>query len=121
MAVDNVQDFVKYYRAIRDGQPYQEKHPRVLSLKFEDLVYNYDNATKVLRDFLHLPENPNPKSIFDPSLSINNTQVFKRFPKFDKDIKYIEENLGEYLFDFSKYSTPDLSGEMFFGKSPLHK
>lgn len=121
MAIDNVQDFVKYYRAIRDGQPYQEKHSRVLSLKFEDLVYDYDNATRGLREFLHLPDNPNPKSIFDPALSINNTQVFKRFPQFEEDIKYIEDNLGEYLFDFSKYPTPDLSGEMFFGKSPLHK
>lgn len=121
MPVENVVDFVKYYRAIRDEQPYKNNHPRVLSLKFEDLVYEYDNTTKVLREFLQLPENPNPKSIFDPSLSINNTQVFRRFPEFQDDIKYIEENLHDYLFDFSRYPTPDLSGDMFFGKSPLHK
>lgn len=121
MAIDNVQDFVKYYRAIRDNQPYQRSHPKVLSLKFEDLVYDYDSSTMLLRDFLHLPENPNPKSVFDPNLSINNTQVFRRFPQYQEDIKYIEDNLQEYLFDFSKYPSPDLSGEMFFGKSPLHK
>ncbi|MBR1765160.1 MAG: hypothetical protein IJ746_07165 [Ruminococcus sp.] len=121
MAIDNVQDFVKYYRAIRDNQPYKKANPRVLSLKFENLVYDYDNTTAELRRFLRLPDNPNPKSIFDPSLSINNTQVFRRFPRYKKDIEYIEANLSDYLFDFSKYPEPDLNGEMFFGKSPLHK
>ena len=121
MAVDTVQDFVKYYRAIRDNQPYKKPDPRVLSLKFEELVYDYDNTTEKLRAFLKLSENPNPKSIFDPSLSINNTQVFRRFPQYKKDIEYIEANLSEYLFDFSRYPKPNLNGEMFFGKSPLHK
>ena len=120
MAVDTVEDFVKYYRAMRDGQPYQEENPRVFSIQFEDLVYNYDDATKRLRDFLHLPENPNPKSIFDPALSISNTQTFRRFPQFADDIKVIERELSDYLFDFSRYPEPDLSGKMFYGKSPLN-
>ena len=120
MAVDSVEEFVRYYRALRDGQPYQNKDPRVFAVQFEELVYNYEDATKRLRDFLHLPENPNPKSIFDPALSINNTQTFRRFPQFADDIKVIERELSDYLFDFSKYPEPDLSGKMFYGKSPLN-
>lgn len=121
MPVDKVEDFVKYYRAIRDNQPYKEKNDRILVLQFEDLIYNYDEGTRKIREFLSLPENPNPKSIFDPSISIANTQVYKRFPQFSDDIRYIEENLKEYLFDFSLYPEPDLKKEMFFGYSPLHK
>lgn len=121
MAVDNVEDFIKYYKAIRVNQPYREPCDRVLPLQFEEMVYDYDVATKKIRDFLHLPANPNPKSIFDPSMSIANTQTFKRFPQYADDIKRIEDELPEFLFDFSKYPEPDLSGEMFFGRSPKNK
>lgn len=121
MAIDNVQDFVKYFRAIRDNQPYQEKNERVLSIKFEDMVYRYDETTKTIRAFLKLGDNPAPKSVFDPALSINNTQVFRRFPQYADDVKYIEDKLTDYLFDYEKFGDVEIKGEMFFGKSPLHK
>lgn len=119
--IDNVEDFIVYYRCLRKDQPYLQDNPRILRLRFEDMVYEYDKTTTVLREFLHLPENPHPKSVFDPSLSIANTQVFKRFPQFTEDVKKIEEALPEYLFDFSKYPEPDFQKKMFYGKSPKHK
>lgn len=120
MPIDTVEDFVKYYRALRDNQPYKEKHDRILSIKFEDMVYHYDEITKVIRDFLHLPENPNPKSIFNPDDSMANTQLWKRFPQFAKDVEYIERELPEYLFDYTGCPEPDASKKMFKGKSPKH-
>jgi len=118
--IDRVEDFIIYYRCLRKGQPYLQVHPKILSIRFEDLVYEYDKTTTKLREFLHLPENPHPKSVFDPSLSIANTQVFKRYPQFAEDVKKIEEALPEYLFDFSKYPEPDFNKKMFYGKSPKH-
>lgn len=121
MPINNVEDFVKYYKALRKNQPYTQPHERVLSMKFEDLVYHYEEATARLRDFFHLPENPNPKSIFDPAISMPNTQVWKRYPQFAKDIEYIEKELPEYLFDYTGCPEPDLNGKMFWGKSPKNK
>lgn len=121
MPIKPVEDFVRYYRALRDNQPYKEKNERVLSIKFEDLVYHYDETTRVLRNFLHLPDNPNPKSIFDPQISMPNTQVWKRFPEYAKDIEYIEKELSDYLFDYTGCPEPDINGKMFSGKSPKHK
>lgn len=121
MPLNDVKDFVIYYRALRDNQPYKEKNERVLCLRFEDLVYHYEIATKRIQDFLHLGENPHPKSIFDPALSMANTQVWKRFPEFRKDIDYIESELKEYLFDFDGCPEPDLNAIMFSGKSPKNK
>ena len=72
-------------------------------------------------DFLRLPENPRPRSVFEPDLSVANTQVFKRFPQFSKDIEVIERELPEYLYDYSGYPEPDRSKKMFYGKSPLHE
>lgn len=121
MPLNNVKDFVIYYRALRDNQPYKEKNERILTLRFEDLVYNYDTATRKIREFLHIGENPKPKSVFDPSLSIANTQVWKRYQEFNKDIEYIEAELKEYLFDFEGYPEPDFNAKMFSGKSPKNK
>ena len=124
MPIQPVQDFVKYYRALRDNQPYKEKNDRILRVQFEDMVYHYEETTKKIRDFLNFPENPNPKSIFDPVMSMSNTQLWKRFPQFAKDIEYIEKELSEYLFDYTACPEPDLNGRMFRGKSlrhPKHK
>lgn len=117
MAVRPVEDFVKYYRALRDNQPYKQESERVIHVKFEDMVYHYDETTKRICDFFHLGENPAPKSIFNPEVSMPNTQVWKRFPQFAKDIEYIEKELPEYLFDYSGCPEPDPHGQMFFGKA----
>ncbi|MBQ6437489.1 MAG: hypothetical protein IJK20_03455 [Bacteroidales bacterium] len=121
MPINDVEDFVKYYRALRKNQPYSQPHERVLVMKFEDFVYHYDDATTKLRNFFHLPDNPNPKSIFDPAISMPNTRVWKRYPQFATDIDYIEKELPEYLFDYTGCPEPDLQGEMFWGKSPKNK
>lgn len=121
MAVEPVENFIAYYRAIRKDQPYLEENPRILRVRFEDMVYNYDETSQRIRDFIKLPDNPNPRTVFEPNLSVANTQVFKRFPQFADDIKAIERELPEYLFDYSKYPEPDFSKRMFYGKSPLHE
>lgn len=121
MPIDNVKDFVVYYRVLRKNQPYTQPDERILNLRFEDLVYHYDEATKQIREFLNLPNDPNPKSIFDPAISMSNTQVWKRFPQFSKEIEYIEKELPEYLFDFSGCPLPDPNGKMFHGKSPKNR
>lgn len=116
-----VEDFVLYYKLLRDNMPYQQPNERILRLNFEEMVYDYDNATRKIREFCNLPVNPRPKTVFDPSLSVNNTQLILRFPQYQKDVEYIERELPEYLFDFSKYPKPNNSGQMFMGKSPLNK
>ena len=121
MPINRVEDFIAYYRGLRKNQPYLQNDSRVLRIRFEDMVYEYDKTSKVLRDFLKLPENPRPRSVFEPDLSVANTQVFKRFPQFAEDIKVIERELEEYLFDYSGYPEPDFSKKMFYGKSPLHE
>ena len=122
MPINDVRDFIAYYRALRKDQPYLQPDPRILRIRFEDMVYEYEKTSALVRDFLHLPENPRPRSVFEPELSMANTQVFKRFPQqFEEDIKVIERELPEYLFDFSGYPEPDTSKKMFYGKSPLNE
>jgi hypothetical protein len=121
MPVDDVKTFVKYYRLFRDNHPYKQPDKDVLCVRFEDMIYNYESTTERIRDFCNLPVNPNPKSIFDPNLSIANTQLFLRFPEYKADIEFIEKELPEYLFNYDDYPKPNISGKMFSGKSPLNK
>lgn len=121
MPVNDVKTFVKYYRLFRDNHPYKQPNDDVLCIHFEDMVYNYENTTAKIRDFCHLPQNPRPKSIFDPDLSMANTQLFLRYPEYAADIEYITKELPEYLFDFDRFPKPSTAGKMFSGSSPLNK
>lgn len=121
MPTEKVEDFVLYYKLLRDKMPYKEPDERILRLNFEEMVYDYDKATRKIRKFCNLPENPRPLSVFDPKMSINNTQLILKFPQYKKDVEYIERELPEYLFDFDKFPKPDNTGKMFMGKSPLNK
>lgn len=118
---DNVYDYVKYNKLLRENQPYKIPNERVLCLNFEEMVYDYENATRKIRTFCHLPENQRPFTVFDPQLSIANTQLIAKYPQYKKDIDYIEREMPDYLFDFSRFPKPDNSGKMFMGRSPLNK
>ena len=118
---DSVEKFVEYYRRLREGQPYREYNERILHIQFEDMVYDFDNTRKIIDAFCGLEHGKRINHFFEPSMSINNTQLFKRFPEYINDVDYIEKELSEYLYDFSKFEGISPNGKMFFGKSPLNK
>ena len=74
---------------------------KVLRIKFEDLIYNYDKELKKIEKFLNFKkeEHINPKSRFNPEISIKNTQLFNK-KEYIKEVKIIEKELSNYLYDF---------------------
>lgn len=116
MPTDTVENYIAYYRALRDGQPYKENNPLILSLKFEDMVYNYEETVDRIDKFLGI-QNSHRRTIFIPEMSAANTCLIRKFPEFADDVKKIEEELPEYLFDFEKYEMIESNNGMFFGKS----
>lgn len=120
MPTNTVENFINYYRLLRDSDVYGVETDRILRLKFEDMVYNYQETTARIDQFLQV-KNVRPKSIFRPEMSAANTNLIRKFPEFSEDVKKIEEALPEYLFDFDKYPALDNGGKMFYGKSPLNK
>lgn len=119
MPSENVKEFVNYFKKIRKNYENLTANDSLLFIKFEDMIYRYDETTSKIVSFLGLNPNPNPKTIFIPKRSMANTQLFKRFKEFSKDVEYIESELKEYLYDFTdcEYSQ---DGEMFFGKSNVN-
>ena len=119
MPTDTVENFITYYRIIRQGKERRADGERILNIRFEEMVYDYENAVKKIDAFLHV-KNIRPKSVFVPEMSVANTNLLRRFPEFRADAEKIEKELPEYLFDFSAYKAPEGNGKMFYGRSPLN-
>lgn len=96
----DVHMFCKFYRDMRESE-----HPctskKVLRVRFEDLVYRYEESVERIQNHLGFKAQDHilKKQRFDPALSIKNTQLFHN-PKYQEEVKVIEEELQEYLYDF---------------------
>ncbi|MGL4765451.1 MAG: sulfotransferase, partial [Aeromonas sp.] len=100
---ENVEDFIKHFRLVRKHQKYErENQKKILRIKFEDTIYDYENTMNKIKKFLEIDnlEHNYPQKYFDPQKSIYNTQLFNRYLKYQNDIKKIENNLKEYCYKF---------------------
>lgn len=102
----SVRDFVVYYRDLMHTRA--DRQENVLNIRFEDLIYKYDESTKTINEFLDLHNHLEPRRRFNPSVSIANTQMILRYPELQKDIEFIEKELKDYLYPFDE-SRADLS------------
>ena len=89
------------------GLSIQDEHNDGLKVKFvqfEDMVYKYEETTIALAKWLRLNKenHVNSKQIFNPAISVKNTQTWKRYPCDVKEIEYIENELEDYLYKFPK-------------------
>ena len=111
---ENVGDFISYYHAMRRNYT-DANHENVLLVKIEDMIYEYEKTIKLIEKFIGLtPEQHNRKFMyFNPSKSINNTQLFRKYPGMKDDIKKIEDSLPQYLFDYKNYPIMKHFGKAF--------
>ena len=96
----DVSMFCEYYKGMRESEK-KYNSDKVLRIKFEDLIYNYDEQVKIITKFLGFKKSDHifPKTRFVPELSIKNTQLFRK-DEYRDEIKAIEEMLKDYLYDF---------------------
>ena len=86
-----VEMFIKYYKGLMDSIVVSSDI-RVMTLKFEDLIYNFDNTQTVIEDFVGCKFRCSSGSkYFDPLVSINNTQLWLKYPQFVRDVDIIEK------------------------------
>ena len=83
---DDVRDYVDYYRIIRRHQEDDEK--RVLRIRFEDLVYNYDDTVQTIERFLNIRNHDRIGSHFKPEVSITTTNLKRVYPDEAENIAY---------------------------------
>lgn len=95
-------DFAKQYRLMR-REIIKDDSSIVLRVYYEDLIYKYEETTKLIFDFLGidpLVHHIDKKKYFNPAISINGTQLWKRFPQYAEDVQIISEELKEMLYPY---------------------
>lgn len=99
---NNVEIFCDWYKWTRDLYYNEEKCKNCLNLKFEDLIYNYEETVDEVEIFFGLSpqKHKKKKEYFNPDISIKNTQLWKVYRGYDSDIRYIEKKLANYCYDF---------------------
>lgn len=114
--LQDVNQFCAYFDNMHKNLNEKLENSNVLYLRFEDLVYHYDNTTARICRFLKLGNNDNPRKYFIPEESEANTQVFKRFG-IKEELNVIEKRLSPYLYDFSKVAQQNVK-DKFFDDNP---
>lgn len=97
----DVHEFCKYYKGMRESEKPTTSN-KVLRINFEDLVYKYDETVNKVMSHLDFTDEMhiNKKQRFNPDLSIKNTQIFNSSTKYEAEMKVIEKELKDYLYDF---------------------
>ena len=95
--------FCKWFEYTRSHRKHENLNTdQICFIHFEDLVYRYQETARALNDFLHLEEKYHSRAgeLFNPEVSIHNTQAWKRYPQSMDEVSVIEARLAEYLYDF---------------------
>ncbi len=98
----NPRDFALQYRKMRILTGEDDKD-NVLRVKFEDMIYKYDEYLDVVFNFVGIDRRKhhiNPCLFFNPAKSINGTQLWKKYPQYLNEIKIIEKEIPDLLYKF---------------------
>lgn len=97
LATDNLEIYIKRYRLYQENL-YRNSDPRVLKLRFEDLIRDHKVQVPNIFNFLSIPLSSHirPRSVFVPERSGKNIGIWRRYSCKD-ELQYIEKELPEYL------------------------
>ncbi len=97
----DLHEFVRYWKHMT-ANIRQIQDDRILSIWFEDLIYNYEETAGRIMSLCGLTsrEHTDKGRYFQPERSIYNTQVYRGHPQWQREIKYLEKELPEYIYPF---------------------
>ncbi|MEG2685391.1 MAG: hypothetical protein RR929_04920 [Erysipelotrichaceae bacterium] len=106
----DAKSFSAFYRGMRNVEKNSDSKC-ILRLHFEDAIYNYEDTLTTLESFICCSKEQHIKKglSFNPNISINNTQLFLADYATKEEIKIIEEELSEYLYNFPYERKPETS------------
>lgn len=96
---ESVEDFIEYFRLIEESKGTEANDQ--LTIHFEDMIYNYQSTADIIDGFLRI-ESSRSKQFFCPEKSINNTQLFRKFTQYKREIEIIERELPNHIYDYKE-------------------
>lgn len=113
----DVKKFCQWFRYTMESGSTQlidgnEQYKGILSIRFEDLIYDYEESVKSIERFTGLTSVNHYLKFdkFNPKRSVFNTKIWRKYPEFSSDIEYIENELKEFLFDFDQHDECSVCG-----------
>ena len=96
-------EFCSWFKRSRMTQEKELRNEQVLLIKFEDLIYKYNDSLDKIASFanLDMKSHNNQLKKFDPLTSINNTRLWDTYTQDKEDIKIIEAELSDYLYPYT--------------------
>lgn len=93
--------FVEWFKYCRRGQAEEIKNDNVCFIRFEDLIYRYEETKAKIVDFAGLKEDLHsaPFKFFDPKVSIKNTKLYEKHKEDKANIEIIERELKDFLYE----------------------
>lgn len=100
VGTNNIDEFVLRQKILFQ-KLYRGKDSKVLVLKFEDIILNYEDTRSKVMSFLKIDENKQTKKhqFFNPEFSKKNVHIYEKYEN-KAEIEYIEKGLKEYLIEF---------------------
>ncbi len=107
--VEEFCDWFLYNRKSGKKEVLDEK--KVIKIRFEDLIYKYDETKARIEEFVGLTgaEHTAQFAKFNPKRSVHNTKIWTKYCS-EGDIKVIEERLSEYLYPFDEVEKAEIKG-----------
>ncbi len=98
----DIRMFCEWYRFRHSCFTYREA--KVLKVQFEDMIYRYDDTVKLIEEFVGVKDYDHvaKKEYFQPERSIKNTKLWHKYPSEEDNMRYIERNLSEWIYDYDK-------------------
>lgn len=105
----SAEQFTSFYSSLLGSEMKHESN-LILRLHFEDLIYQYEDSVHQIEEFLgsDMGKHISKRKVFNPDISIKNTQNFRIDPKWHDEIKLVEERMAGYLYHFPKEFVPNM-------------
>ena len=106
----DLDDFIRFTKSYRATERPVESD-RILRIRFEDLIYHYDQTVEKIEAFAQLSPDDHiaKKTKLVPERSIKNTQVYRMNSAWAEEIRGIEQELPEYVYPFPYHSDTSAS------------
>lgn len=76
---------------------------KIISVWFEDLVFDFDGALSKVEKFAELGARPSNFSLFNPSIAVKKIGMYKN-NKHKSEVRVIEKAMKEHLYPMKSYS-----------------
>lgn len=102
---NDVNQYIKWFRLLRDNINNNEDENRILRIRFEDFIYDYENTLKKIMTFIGLDRNNHISKykFFNPNVSEKNCFLWKKYKVFDQEIDLISKELKEFCYEYSGF------------------